>query len=632
MIQFQGGQLKKYYENWKKYTKDHHILNIIKEGLRLDFEQIPFQSGYRIHPRSESETNIIIAEVTKLLKKGVIVKSKPEVGDFVSGVFTRDKKDNTKRMILNLKNLNSNVYYKHFKMESIQDVINIIEPNVYMASIDLKDAFYSVPIYICHQRFLKFFINGYYKFVCMPNGYDPAMRVFTKISKVPFTYLRKKGHLSVVYVDDSYLQGKTYQECLNNIRDSISILQELGFTIHPTKSSLIPKQNINFLGFDIDSRNMTISLTFEKKMKIKKLCTNLCTMKIISIRDLASVIGNLVASFPAVPYGPLFYRYLEHDKSIALKHKNFNFEAYMTLSQESIQELQWWIENIEHSFRSLNIVEPDLVIYTDASMSGWGVTDKIKPSGGFWHKNEIKHINVLELKAVFYGIKIYCENKTYKHVKVMCDNTTAVSYINHMGGQKSIECNKQAKEIWEWCISKNVWISAAHIPGSKNVEADAYSRKLEEATEWQLNPVIFKNIIKTFGTPDMDLFASNINKQLPVYVSWHPEPESWAVDAFTFNWRNKYFYIFPPFSLIGKVLAKISREQTRAILVLPDWPSQHWYPRLKKMAVQMIEIKPRTNNLQLAHNNAAVHPLSKNLKLLAIKVTMKLHLKYLIPL
>lgn len=147
-----------------------------------------------------------MAEVYKLMEKGVVELCKPEIGDYISGVFTRDKKDNTKRLFLNLKNLNHNVNYKHFKMESITDVLNIIEPGVFMASIDLKDAFFSVPIYHRHQKFLKFFIKDHYKFVCMP------MRVFTKITKVPFTHLRKKGHLSVVYVDDTYLEGKTYEE------------------------------------------------------------------------------------------------------------------------------------------------------------------------------------------------------------------------------------------------------------------------------------------------------------------------------------------------------------------------------------------------------------------------------------
>ena len=68
----------------------------------------------------------------------------------------------------------------------------------------------------------------------MPNG--PAMRVFTKISKVPFGHLRSLGQNSVVYVDDSYLQGETYQTCLDNISDTIKLLRELGFVIHTVKS------------------------------------------------------------------------------------------------------------------------------------------------------------------------------------------------------------------------------------------------------------------------------------------------------------------------------------------------------------------------------------------------------------
>ena len=66
-----------------------------------------------------------------------MVYSTPEEGDFILGIFTRDKKDGNKRMMLNLKKFNKFVNYKHFKIESINNIINIIKPNVYMASMDL---------------------------------------------------------------------------------------------------------------------------------------------------------------------------------------------------------------------------------------------------------------------------------------------------------------------------------------------------------------------------------------------------------------------------------------------------------------------------------------------------------------
>ena len=86
-------------------------------------------------------------------------------------------------MILNLKQFNTHITYRHFKMESINQVIDIVRPNVYMASIDLKDAFYSIPIHPEHQKYLKFVVlSKIYQYTCMPNGYGPAMRSFTKVS------------------------------------------------------------------------------------------------------------------------------------------------------------------------------------------------------------------------------------------------------------------------------------------------------------------------------------------------------------------------------------------------------------------------------------------------------------------
>ena len=119
-----------------------------------------------------------------------------------------------------------------------------------------------------------------YALAAMPNGYSDAMRIFTKILKPPFAALRQSGHLSCVYVDDSYLQGGTYSECLQNVHDTIALLLSLGYPIHPNKSVLKPTQVIIFLGFVINFIEMTITLTTEKKEKLKS-CVNIC-YKIIS--------------------------------------------------------------------------------------------------------------------------------------------------------------------------------------------------------------------------------------------------------------------------------------------------------------------------------------------------------------
>ena len=130
-----------------------------------------------------------------------------------------------------------------------------------MASIDLKGAFYCVPVAAHHQKYLTFFANEYLKITCMQIGYCPAMKSFTKITKVPFSVLRMQGYTSVVYVDDSYLQGGSCETCLKNVNDAIVMLLSLDFIIQIEKAVLKLTQTLTFLVFIISSKDMTVKLT-----------------------------------------------------------------------------------------------------------------------------------------------------------------------------------------------------------------------------------------------------------------------------------------------------------------------------------------------------------------------------------
>ena len=102
--------------------------------------------------------------------------------------------------------------------------------------------------------------------------------------------------------------------------DTIKLLRELAFVINTEKLVLTPSQTIVFFGFIISSKNMTLSLTAEKKNKIKTVLTDCLGKCKISLRELARILGNIVASFPALTYGALHYRHLEREKITGLKH------------------------------------------------------------------------------------------------------------------------------------------------------------------------------------------------------------------------------------------------------------------------------------------------------------------------
>ena len=243
--------------------------------------------------------------------------------------------------------------------------------------------------------------------------------------------------------------------------------------MHSDKSVFEPTQEIEFLGFIINSLNMSVTLPTAKAAKVQNACHDLLDSKHITIRDVTPVIGLLVSNFPAVQYGELYYRRLEMSKINALRANQGNYDASMCLSEGSRTEILWWTQNITQYCRSLittNFNHRCLLIRM-------GTVSNEKETGGHWHLEEKNlHISVLEMKAVMLGLQALCKDANNVHICLQSDNTTTVSYINSMGGVKLEICNAMALQIWEWCIARQIWISARHIPGSQNVQADKASR------------------------------------------------------------------------------------------------------------------------------------------------------------
>ena len=143
---------------------------------------------------------------------------------------------------------------------------------------------------------------------------------FTQITKILFKYLKDRGHLNSNYLDDSFLCAQKYDDCLNNILDTLITVRKAGFIVHPEKSVFVPTQVMEFLGFVLNTINMTVRLTPANVTKIQLIIEQVLSKRDITIQELSELIGTLVSTFPGVTYGKLYYRQLENEKSIALKY------------------------------------------------------------------------------------------------------------------------------------------------------------------------------------------------------------------------------------------------------------------------------------------------------------------------
>ncbi len=221
----------------------------------------------------------------------------------------------------------------------------------------------------------------------------------------------------------------------------MQLMDSLGFTIHPSKSVLIPSKQIAFVGFILCSETMTVRLTIERKSDLIQCCLDLLRFRRVTIRLFAQLIGKMVAAEPGVEYAPLYYKPLELVKDAMLRRIRGNFDSVMSIPEEIRPIIQWWIANMLGSAKTVTRRPPDVGIYTDASLVG-GDLESPQPVarlGGRWSTDEQQcHINVLELKACQLALLSFCKDLTDKHVRVYMDNVTSCAYINKYGGRAHV--------------------------------------------------------------------------------------------------------------------------------------------------------------------------------------------------
>ena len=134
----------------------------------------------------------------------------------------------------------------------------------------------------------------------------------------------------------------------------------------------------------------------------------------------------------------------------------------------------------------------------------------------------------------------------------------------------------------------------------------------------QLGPIFSKTICKRLGEPEIDLFASWLNKQVKWYCSWQPDPEAIFVDSFLCDWGHETVYAFPPFSVIHKAIKKFIHDGARGILVVPLWKTQPWSTLLVEfMCKAPLVFDITTDELYLPFREGN-HPLAGRLRMLAV--------------
>jgi ribonuclease HI len=609
-----GGRLQEFWQQWDLLFQDPWLTDTIRRGFRFNLKQYP---PLTVEPEqvqySEHHVDILQEAVDKLIIKGAVREIPPDqmTPGFYSRIFLVPKKSSSEmRMIHNLKIFNENYLEDppHFQLLSLRDLRESVRPNDWMASIDLRDAYLHVPIRRKHQRYLRFLFRGrHYQWLVLPFGIAVAPWLFTRLTTPIAGWLHQRGIRFHSYMDDCLVLHQDRTELLLQLRTTQQLLQRLGWVLNMEKSELTPKRTLQFIGATFMTERALVRVPDDRWQSIQ---TQIAAIMIApeSLKTWQRMLGLLTSAQEVTPRGRLMLRPIQMwlNQHIRRQQKDI-----LEFPRELEIYLNWWTHpcNVLPGI-SLQPFRTTHHLYADASRTGWGAHMEMRTLSGRWSEGEEGlHINCLELLAVIKAIEGWQETLQGTTMMIATDNTTVAAHINKQGGTHSLVLLNLTIEFYQLVDRLQMRVRARHIPGITNVIADALSRPDRPSpTEWQLHPECFRWICTQLWTPNVDLFATRFNNQLPVYISPIPDPAALDVDALSLSWEGFDAYAFPPTCLLQRLLMKIREENCRMILIAPYWPSRHWFPVLTSLAQQNPLRLPSWRNLLRAPHTRQLHP------------------------
>ena len=381
------------------------------------------------------------------------------------------------------------------RFQSVDDAAGLVNKGYYMAKVDLKSAYRSVPLskHSCGVTGLKWLVNGSYQYFYdnkLPFGSKLAPGIFHRLSQAVRRIMARKGYPNIVaYLDDFFICERTLKRCAHVLKVLIQLLRKLGFAINWNKV-VDPSKRIIFLGIEIDSDTMELRLPHGKLVSIKQELSFFASLKRASKKQLQSLVGKLNWAASVVHGGRVFLRRLIN-VICSLKHDSHRAR----LRADVMADIYWWATFLD-SFNGKSIIldtRPVSAVYTDACTNGggghWGTNWFHVNWHIDWPGTSSMHINEKEVLSVAMATHLWGPQWRNKHVYIFSDNMTTVSCVNKGSSRNNIVMTAIRFMFWQAAYF-NFRVKVIHIPGKNNIKADVISRLDEPGAFWSMdNPM-----------------------------------------------------------------------------------------------------------------------------------------------
>nr|XP_061795427.1 uncharacterized protein LOC133586985 [Nerophis lumbriciformis] len=608
---------------WAARVSDPWVISTLTHGYVLQFRRRPPVSR-RVRVTTVSDPARALAlsrELSSLLAMGAIEPVDPRAcpRGFYSTYFLVPKKTGGFRPVLDLRGLNRYLKVLPFRMLTVADVLRVVARGEWFTSVDLKDAYFHVPVAPRHRRFLRFAYRGrHWQFRVLPFGLSLSPRVFTRVVRAGLAPLQSVGMKILPYLDDWLLCAPSRAQAYGDTAVLLAHVDRLGIRVNLGKSCLVPSQQATFLGVSLDSVAMLARPSSRRVEAALRLLSHFPVGQVRPYLTFLRLLGVLTSLTAVVPLGLLFLRplqrWLNGFRLDARRHRR----RLLRVSGRCAVALAPWRNGaflLEGVPLGVAPVRRE-VVTTDASRLGWGAVWQRRAARGSWSlRDHAVHINVLELRAVHLALRHFYPFLRGRHVLVRSDNAAAVYHINHQGGTRSAHLLEASRRLLVWAAPRLASLRAAYLPGQLNRLADSLSRRRLPPGEWRLHPEVVRAIWGVFGQAEVDLFASRESAHCPLWFSLGERSSPLGQDALAHPWPRVLLYAFPPLPLIWLTLRRVSLEGHSLLLVAPFWPARLWFPLLRSLCVGEPWCLPERRDLLSQLGGQLWHPDPRRLRL-----------------
>ena len=344
-----GGCLSSHWRRWQEIGAETWVVTVLRDGYRIPFKDSPpplarTPVSFPTYRAGSPWAQALRQEVEAMLAKGALEIARDPGPGFYSRLFLVEKATGGWRPVIDLSHLNDFVQLTPFKMETVASVLLSVIEGDFLASLDLKDAYFQIPIHGSSRKLLRFMSEGrVYQFKALCFGLSTAPQVFTRVFAAVSAWAHARGIRLLRYLDDWLVLSSSEKKAKESIRELLSLCRTLGIVINEKKSDLVPSQSAKYLGMTIDTGAGRVFPSLARVEKFLAVAERFCSMQSPPAQLWQVILGHLASLERLVPHGRLRIRSLQWHLKSQWSPESDPPSLPVALPEEARRDLSWWM-------------------------------------------------------------------------------------------------------------------------------------------------------------------------------------------------------------------------------------------------------------------------------------------------